>query len=140
MLYNFAAANPGSVACIYGDAPVCDFKSWPGGKGKRPGSTGDWAALLKNYGFATEAEALAYKKNPVDELAPLAAAKVALLHVVGDIDKVVPPEENTLIIEQRYQKLGGKIVVIHKPGVDHHPHGLENPQPIVDFILEHGRP
>ena len=35
--YNWAAANPEKVACIYGDAPVCDFKSWPGGKGKGRG-------------------------------------------------------------------------------------------------------
>lgn len=35
--YNWAAANPEKVACIYGDAPVCDFKSWPGGKGKGQG-------------------------------------------------------------------------------------------------------
>ncbi|HEY5913255.1 MAG TPA: alpha/beta hydrolase [Verrucomicrobiae bacterium] len=137
--FNFAAADPSRVACIYGDAPVCDFKSWPGGKGKGNGSPGDWAALLKNYGFKDEAEALVYKRNPVDVLAPLAAAKVPLIHVVGDADRVVPPEENTLIIERRYQKLGGKIVVIHKPGVDHHPHGLDNPQSIVDFILEHSR-
>ncbi len=36
--YNWAAANPDKVACIYGDAPVCDFKSWPGGKGTAKGS------------------------------------------------------------------------------------------------------
>ena len=73
------------------------------------------------------------------ELAPPATAKVALIHVGGDADKVVPPEENTLILEQRYKELGGKIMVIHKPGCDHHPHGLDNPQPIVDFVLEHAR-
>ena len=48
----------------------------------------------------------------------------------------MPSEENTLIIEQRYKELGGKIVVLHKPGGDHHPHGLDDPQPVVDFILE----
>jgi hypothetical protein len=69
--------------------------------------------------------------------ASLAAAKIALIHVGGDADKVVPPEENTLVIEQRYKELGGKMLVIHKPGCDHHPHGLDNPQPIVDFVLEH---
>ena len=102
--YNFAAAFPDRVACIYGDTPVCDFKSWPGGKGKGKGSPDDWAALLRNYGFKDEAEALAYRKNPVDELVPLAAAKVALIHVVGDADQVVPPEENTLILEAALQR------------------------------------
>ncbi len=33
---NWAARNPDRVACLYNDAPVCDFKSWPGGKGKGP--------------------------------------------------------------------------------------------------------
>ncbi len=40
IIYNWAAANPEKVCCIYGDAPVCDFKSWPGGKGNGKGSAG----------------------------------------------------------------------------------------------------
>lgn len=135
--YNFAAKNPDAVACIYGDAPVCDFKSWPGGKGKGKGSSGDWNALIKNYGFKDEAEALAYPGNPVDELEPIAKAGIALIHVVGDVDAVVPVAENTALIEERYKKLGGKVSVIHKANCDHHPHGLDDPKPVVDFILEH---
>ena len=34
IIYNWAAKNPDKVSCIYGDAPVCDFKSWPGAKAK----------------------------------------------------------------------------------------------------------
>jgi pimeloyl-ACP methyl ester carboxylesterase len=134
--YNFAVADPTRVACIYGDAAVYDFKSWPGGKGKGNGSAGDWKSLIKCYEFRDEAEALAYPRNPIDSLAVLAKAKIALLQVVGDADKTVPPAENSLIVEHRYRDLGGKVTVIHKPGCDHHPHGLDNPQPIVDFILE----
>ena len=134
--YNWAARNPDKVVCIYGDAPVCDFKSWPGGKGQGKGSKSDWAALIKNYGFSDEAEALAYKSNPVDEIAPLAKAGIALVHVVGDADDVVPVAENTAIVERRCKELGGTMVVIHKPGVGHHPHGLDDPQPLVSFILE----
>jgi pimeloyl-ACP methyl ester carboxylesterase len=122
------------VAAIYGDAPVCDFKSWPGGKGKGDGSKGDWEALLKCYEFMDEAEALVYQGNPIDVLKPLADAKVPLIHVVGDTDTVVPVAENTAIVEQRYKALGGTMVVIHKPGVGHHPHGLEDPTPVVNFL------
>ncbi|MHB1034909.1 MAG: nucleoside hydrolase [Pirellulales bacterium] len=135
--YRFAAENPSKVSVIYGDAPVCDFKSWPGGKGKGKGSAGDWAELMKCYGFKDEAEALAYKGNPIDVLKPLADAKIALIHVVGDADDVVPADENTAIVEKRYRELGGRIEVIHKPGIGHHPHGLEDPAPIVKFIVEH---
>ncbi len=135
--YRWAAEDPERVAVIYGDAPVCDFKSWPGGKGKGKGSPPDWAALLPLYGFKTEAEALACRGNPIDVLAPLAKAGVALIHVVGDADDVVPVAENTAILEERYRRLGGTIRVIHKPAVGHHPHGLEDPTPVVEFILEH---
>lgn len=137
--YNWAAANPDKVACIYADAPVCDFKSWPGGKGTGPGSPRDWELVLKTYGFADEAAALAYDKNPVDNLAPLAKANVPLLHVYGDADEVVPWQENTGLLAERYQQLGGSIILIAKPGVKHHPHGLDDPTPIVEFILRHTR-
>ena len=133
---NWAARNPDRVACIYNDAPVCDFKSWPGGKGKGKGSNGDWANVLKVYGL-TEEQALSYKLNPVDNLAPLAKAKIPLLHVCGEADDVVPMDENTRLVEARYKALGGEITVIAKPGVGHHPHSLKDPAPIVDFVLKH---
>jgi pimeloyl-ACP methyl ester carboxylesterase len=133
IIYNWAARNPDKVSCIYGDAPVCDIKSWPGAKGK--GKLGPWDRCMEAYGF-TEEEAMAFRGNPIDNLGPLAQAGIPLLHVVGDSDEVVPVEENTAIVEKRYRDLGGKIQVIHKPGVKH-VHGLDDPTPIVDFINNH---
>ncbi len=135
--YNWAIAHPDRVACIYGDAPVCDFKSWPGGFGKGQRSDRDWKLVLQHYGFKDDAEAKAYTRNPVDALAGLAAAKVPLLHVYGDADEVVPWAENTGLIAERYRALGGSITLIAKPGVKHHPHGLEDSTPIVDFLWQH---
>jgi pimeloyl-ACP methyl ester carboxylesterase len=135
-VYAWAARNPDKVACIYADAPVCDFKSWPGGKGTGPGSAECWNTVLKVYGLS-ETEAMIYTGNPIDNLEPLAAAGIPLIHVVGDIDEVVPVKENTAILETRYKKLNGTIEVIHKPDCAHHPHCLENPQPVVEFILNH---
>ena len=128
--------NPEKVAVIYGDAPVCDFKSWPAGKGKGKGSPKDWAELLTSYHFADEAEALAYTFNPIDILPVLATAKIPLIHVVGDKDDAVPVAENTSIVEQRYRALGGVIEVIHKPNAGH-THGLPDSTPVVKFIMEH---
>ncbi len=138
MIYNWAAANPEKVACIYGDAPVCDFKSWPGGKGLGKGSKPDWQKCLDAYGLREE-EALTYRFNPIDQLAPLARAGVAILHVIGDADTVVPPAENTTILETRYREMGGSIQVISKRGVGHHPHALPNPRPLVEFIVRNCR-
>ena len=133
---NWAARNPDKVACIYNDAPVCDFKSWPGGKGKSKRSGGDWQRCLQAYGL-TEEQALEYKLNPVDNLEPLAKAKIPLLHVCGAADDVVPIEENTRLLEERYLTLGGPITVISKPGNNHHPHSLKDPAIIVAFVLKH---
>lgn len=135
--YNWAPRNTDKVVCIYGDAPVCDFKSWPAGKGEGKGSANDWKLLIKCYGFKDEAEALAWPHNPIDNLAPLAKANIPLIHVVGDVDDAVPAAENTAIVEQRYRTLGGKIAVFHKPKVGHHPHGLDDPKPVVELILRY---
>ncbi len=137
--YNWVARHPHCVSCIIGDNPVCDFKSWPAGKGVGPGNPTDWVNLKRFYHFATDAEALAYGGNPVDNLRPLAEAGVPLLHICGDADEVVPYEENTVVLRKRYEELGGSIQVIVKKGFKHHPHGLDDPTPIVEFILRHTR-
>lgn len=133
--YNWAAANPDRVACIYADIPVCDFKSWPGGMGSGHGDPGEWRRCLAAYGLS-EAQALQYAGNPIDNLAPLARAGVRLLHTHGAADDVVPLAENTAVVERRYKALGGDITVIIKPGAGHQS-GVDDPQPIIDFILTH---
>jgi pimeloyl-ACP methyl ester carboxylesterase len=134
--FNWAARNPEKVACIYADAPVCDFKSWPGGRGKSKGSANDWRKLLAVYGM-TEQQALDYRENPVDHLKPLADAHVPVLSVCGLADADVPFDENTGLLAERYKTLGGPITVITKPFGSHHPHSLKDPAPIVDFVLAH---
>ncbi len=134
--FNWAVRHPDRVSCIYVDAPVCDFKSWPGGKGRGAGSPADWEKCKRAYGL-TEEQALAYPLNPIDNLKPLASARIPILSVCGGADTAVPPVENTSLLAQRYRQLGGEINVIMKPGVGHHPHSLKDPAPIVDFILQH---
>lgn len=133
IIYNWAARNTGRVHCIYADAPVCDFKSWPGGFGIGTGSPADWSACMDAYGFTSELEAMNYCGNPVNNVEPLARAGIPLLHVVGDDDLVVPVVENTEVMEEQCNTYGGLIKVIHKPGVGH-VHGLDDPNPIVEFI------
>lgn len=135
-VYNWASQHPDKVGLIYGDAPVCDVKSWPGGKGKGKGSAHDWELFQKVYGL-TAAQAMEWKGNPIDILAPIAKAHIPVIHVVGDADDVVPMDENTMLLKRRYEALGGHVELIVKHGVGHHPHSLEDPAPIVRYILEH---
>jgi pimeloyl-ACP methyl ester carboxylesterase len=133
---NWAAQNPEKVSLIYGDAPVCSFASWPYAHGAGKDSR-DWKKLLAVYGFKTNQEAVSCPTQPINEVAQLVKAHIPLLCVVGDADTTVPYSENTAIVEQKYKKLGGQITVIHKPGCGHHPHGLDDPTPIVDFVMQH---
>lgn len=126
---NWAARNPDKVACLYLDAPVCDVFSWPGRD-----NTNLWNDLLAEWEL-TDKDMKQFKGNPIDNLAPLAKAGIPVISVCGDNDKTVPFKSNMDVVRSRYVALGGPVEVIIKPGVDHHPHSLENPEPVVDFIL-----
>ena len=136
IIFNWAKKNPDKTAAVYGDAPVCDLRSWPGGKGAGRGSRRCWKECLRVWGL-TEESVRNFHGNPLDGLGPMAKAGVPVLVVYGEADKVVPPAENCLVLARRYRRLGGEIRLIGKPGVGHHPHCLKDPKPIVDFILEH---
>lgn len=133
--YNWAARNLEKVACIYADAPVLDIKSWPLGTGMSEGSPEDTKKLLEAYGFSTTGEALQWKRNPIDLAERIASAHTPCLHVVGDMDTVVPVGENTAVFEAKMKEMGAPITVIHKKKAGHHPHSLNNPQDIAHFIL-----
>lgn len=126
---NWGIRNPEKVACIYVDAPVCDIFSWPGRK-----QYGLWNDFLKEWGL-TDNEMASFSGNPLDNLKPLAEHKIPVMAVCGDADDVVPFKENSQILFDRYREMGGPVELILKPGVGHHPHSLENPEPVADFIL-----
>lgn len=128
---NWAIQNTDKVACIYIDAPVCNVFSWPGRKNVQL-----WNDLLEEWNL-TDEEMNSFKGNPIDNLAPLAKAGIPIISVCGDSDQTVPFKDNMNVVRSRYAALGGQVELIIKPGVDHHPHSLENPEPVVDFILRH---
>lgn len=131
--YNWAADHPDKVACIYVDAPVCNVFSWPG---RSPENAGLWKGLLEEWGL-TDDQMNSFSGNPIDRLKPLADAGIPVICVCGDSDKVVPFSENSAIVRQRYTAMGAPFELILKPGVDHHPHSLSDPAPVVDFIIRH---
>lgn len=130
-LFNWAARHPERVLCIYADAPVMDLKSWPA-----KSSPEDTRKMMEAYGFRSDKQLRKWRHNPIDHAGILADAGIPILNVAGDADEVVPVAENTEIFRERYAAAGGTCMeVIHKPGVGHHPHSLNDPEPIVRFIL-----
>lgn len=141
-LFRWASTNPDKVESIYVDNGVCNVDSWPGGKlvpgsgSVANGAPASWTGMKKAYGFATDAELLAAEVSPIDMLEPLAKANVPILMGCGSKDSTVPFEENGAIMKQRYEKLGGSIQIIMEDK-GHHPHGLKDPTPVIDFIKKH---
>ncbi|MEQ8854076.1 prolyl oligopeptidase family serine peptidase [Gimesia sp.] len=141
-IYNWALANPDKVSCIYADTPVCDFKSWPGGKGKSEGSQARWDACLKSYGL-TEQEALDWPNNPVDRIATIAEAEIPVLHIISENDQVVPPDENTLLmfsrVPEKYRKNNFQIIFVKEGTEKSKGHHFTHPEPdrVVKFIRQH---
>ncbi|KAA0990243.1 SGNH/GDSL hydrolase family protein [Dyadobacter aurulentus] len=142
-VYGWAKRNPDKVSCIYAEAPVYDPKSWPGGKGKGPGSEKDWALWLKLFGKSEE-EALKFTDIPLNDLAGLAAFKVPIVHVIGLQDKLVPPVENSDSLIKIYQKLGGPVAVYPmtrgEQKLDGHHFPIEHPEFFANFIEQNSVP
>jgi pimeloyl-ACP methyl ester carboxylesterase len=124
-VYNWAAANPGKVACTYVDNALLDLKYWP-----------DSTILKQDYHLTSLNQLDALKASPIDKVEQIVRGHYPMLHLSADEDEAVDPSKNTLLFEQKVKALGGSITVIHKPGFKHHPHSLPNPAPIVDFILK----
>ena len=124
---NWAIGNPGKVAGVYLDAPVLDIHSWP-----KPHSPPTWEKCMAAYGLTPETAD--NWKGPMENLKPLAEAKVPIMVVAGGADEVVPFVENSGILETRYRELGGPLDIIVKAGEGHHPHSLHDPAPVVAWI------
>ncbi len=132
-IFNWGARHPERVSAIYGDNPVCDFRTWPGGDGGSR-SDGDWKRLLKVYGI--DEAAAAGHDQVVDRLEPIAKAGIPVALVLGMKDHVVPPTQNGEAVATRYESLGGKVRVWRKPDDGHHPHGLHPADELRRFLVE----
>lgn len=131
-----AAKYPELIACLYLDAPVLNYMSCPCGFGTGNELAEGHSEIL-NALQLTMSELICYRDMPMDKLPILVANKIPVVLVYGDSDQTVPYHENGILLERAYAGAGIDFEVYSKPGCDHHPHGLENPTPAVDFILRH---
>ena len=132
-----AAHYPELVSCLYLDAPVVNYMSCPCGFGIGKPLFEGYSEILNALGLSSISELLAYREMPLDQLPKLVQAAIPVVMVAGDSDNTVPYCENGIFLEQAYRKAGVELEVYIKPGCDHHPHGLEDPTPVLRFLLRH---
>ncbi len=130
-LLSWAADNPDKVAAFAGIYPVCNLASYPG-----------LAKAAPAYGLTVEQlTARLTQHNPIDRLAPLAAARIPLFAIHGDTDKIVPLELNSALLRDRYVARGGEMTLIVPRGQGHSMWtGFFESEELVAFVLrEAGR-
>ena len=127
----FAAKYPEYVACMYLDAPVINFLSCPAGLGKATDE--EWEEFKEHTGMDLTA-LLSYRNHPLDNIPKLIENNIPIILINGDEDISVPYEENGKTLNDMYKQNNCIIQTIIKKGAGHHPHGLDDNTPIVDFI------
>lgn len=134
----FAARHPELVSALYLDAPVMNFLSCPLGLGRSFYREGSWSEVEKTYGI-DKYSVLAFRDHPIDRVQPLIDHRIPVLMIYGDADDMVPYEENGALLEAKYRAAGIEFEAHCKPGCGHHPHGLEDNTPILNFIQRHAK-
>ena len=132
----FAAKYPHLVSCLYLDAPVMNYMSYPCGFGISKRCDDDFPEIFEVLGLSGMSELISYRKMPADMIPVLAENKIPVILVSGDSDTIVPYCENGILLEKYYSERSLPVEVHIKKGGDHHPHCLDDPKPIVDFILK----
>jgi pimeloyl-ACP methyl ester carboxylesterase len=128
MLYNWAVESGNSlkVSRIAGIYPVCDLLSYPG-----------LSKAASAYGMVPDTFLSHIKEhNPVDRLQSLYEAGIRIFHIHGDNDVVVPINQNSQVIYDRYKALGGDatLIVVHGKGHEEIPEYFQS-QEMLNFLL-----
>ena len=129
----YAGMYPEDIELLYLDAPVLNMLSCPM-KLAKGGADPELVKECLNALNMTASDMIRYRRQPLDFIPVLVEHKIPVLMLYGDVDDTVYYDENGELLEKAYKKAGVPIHVICKPGCDHHPHGLEDPAVVADFI------
>lgn len=129
-----AEMYPSLVSAMYLDAPVLNILSMAGlGECRHACLPGMWRELVATYGFS-RSTIVNFRNSPIDHLETLIEHKIPVILLYGNSDEVVIYEENGKVLEEFYKNHGGIIKVICRSMSGHHPHGLEDLSPIINFV------
>lgn len=126
----FAAKYPQYVAAMYLDAPVLNLLSCPCGLGV--GENKLYEEYVSAMGL-TASDLLNYREHPIDMVDGIIANGIPAMLVCGDSDKTVPYVENGKLLSEKYRRSDVPFAEILKKDCDHHPHGLSDLSPLIEF-------
>ena len=125
--FNYALFYPEMVEKVYFDAPVLDLKSWP------PKGSLEQEQMFAEYSLNSQTLQI-FNGVPVSNLDEYFSYKIPTLLIAGNADEIVPLGENGQLMIDYAVNTNQNFKYIVKNGCGHHPHSLEDVQPIIDFI------
>ena len=132
-----ATMYPELISVLFLDAPVMNLLSLAGlGASTCQSNPIFWNEMVKTYGF-TRSSIISFRKSPIDNMGPLIENNIPIIMLYGDADDVVLYEENGQILEEYYREHGGDLKVMRMEGRGHHPHSLQDPTPIIEYVEAH---
>lgn len=141
----YSQTFPQRVRSLYLDAPVCNAAD------PSPRAAERLQQIQEQWNMSVQ-ELASSPLNPLNGVAKLVEAKIPVFAVIGEADNVVLPELNFNLIEKEFQKCGtpiiqlkneadpciknvapGQVYVLRRVPYAHHPHGLDNVTPLLQF-------
>ena len=127
-----AARHPACVKALYLDAPVLNLLSCPCNVGRTEPAT-MYPEFCEKTGMTLH-DLINYRNHPMDNVQPILDNRIPVMLICGDADVIVPYDENGMVLSNILREAGHPFREILKPGCGQHPHGLEDPTPIIEFV------
>ena len=134
-----AEEYPELCAVLYLDNPVLNILSMYGlGECAEPAVSTFRREIINTFDV-DNSTILNFRKSPIDKMEKLIENNIPILLIYGNADFVVVYRENGKVLEDYYKANRGNIKVICRSMAKHHPHGLDNPEPIINFVEQNIR-
>lgn len=134
---NFAGYYPDRVLCLYIDAPVLNFCSYPGKTGV-PQLEEVWdREFTVAYPGIDRSGLLLLPDHPINRAETLLSHRISVAMAYGTMDTLVPYEENGKLLEAAYAKEPSLLLVMPRFLQGHHPHGdVRDVEKLLNFITD----
>lgn len=132
-----AQRHPELVASMYLDNPVLNLLSMAGlGACEAPDLNHFWLEIVDAFGV-NKSTILNFRNSPIDHMQILIDNDIPVIMIHGNADNIVIYEENGKVLEEFYKEKGGRLLSITRSMGKHHPHGLDDPTPIINFVEQY---
>ena len=130
----FAQEYPELCAVLYLDNPVLNMLSMYGLGACKDDMVPSFRMEIANTYDVDESTILNFRNSPIDYMDKLIQNNIPILMIYGNGDPIVIYRENGKVLKDYYEANGGEMKVIVRSMQKHHPHGLDDPTPIIEYV------